>query len=80
MANRGAVGEGSLSQTSLAIMGPGVARSVPVHPSPPMASLSGAIWGTGRAVVLSCSGQGSHLLVYLIPQICSALYRFSGHG
>ena len=42
--------EASLSQTSLAIIGAWVARSAPVHPSPPMTSLSGAIWGAGWAV------------------------------
>ena len=41
-------------------------RSFPVCPSPPMASLCGAIWGTARAVVLSCSGQGGHQLGYLV--------------
>ena len=45
-----------------------------------MASLSGAIWGTGRAVGLSFSGQGSHQLGYMTPQLCSALDRFSGHS
>ena len=58
-------------------MGAGVTRSVPVNPYSPM---SGAIWGTARAVALSCSGQGSHQLVYMIPQLCSALDKFSGYG
>ena len=49
-----------------------------IHPLP--WHLSGDIWGTGKAVALSCSGQGSHQFGYLIPQLCSALYRFSGHG
>ena len=79
MANRGAAGGGSLCQTSLAIMGDGATRSVPVCPSCPMASLSGPIWGTVGAVALSCSGQGNHQLGYLIPQLCSALYSFSAH-
>ena len=69
-----------LSQTSLAIIRAGTARSAPVHLSPPMASLSGDIWGTGRAVALSCCGQCSHQLGYLVPKLCSVLYRFSGHG
>ena len=63
-----------------AIVGAGVTRSVPVHLSSSMASLSGAVWDTGRAVALSCSGQGSHQLGYLIPKLCSALDRFSGLG
>ena len=51
-----AVDQSGLSQTSLAIMGAEVARSVPVHLSPPTAPLSGAIWDTGEDVALSCSG------------------------
>ena len=47
MANRGAAGGSSLSQTSLGIMGVGATRSVPVGPSSPMASLElfGVLWG-----------------------------------
>ena len=58
--DRCTVGWGGLSQTSLVIMGAGVARSAPVHASFPMASLSGAIWGTGGAVALSCPHQDRH--------------------
>ena len=58
----------------------GVAKSAPVHLSPPMASLSGAIWGIGGAVALFCSGQGSHQFGNLVPQFCSALYRICGHS
>ena len=75
MADRCAADQGSLSQTMSAIMGARVARSAPVHLSPPMASLSVAIWGAGRAVALSCSGQGSHQFGNLVPQFCSALFR-----
>ena len=78
--SRYTVGWGGLSQASLTIVGAGVTRSVPVCLSSPMASPSGAIWGTGGAVALSCSCHGSHQLGYLIPQLCSALNRFSGHG
>ena len=80
MASRCAADQGSLSLTSLAIMGAGVARSTPVHLSPPMASLSGAIWGTGEAVALSCSGQDGHQFGNLVSQLCSTLYRVCGHG
>ena len=60
-ARRCTVDEGSLSQTSSAIMGARVARSAPVHPSPPMASLSWTIWGAGWAVALPCpSGSTLH--------------------
>ena len=55
-ASRCAAAHGGLSQTGLAIMGAGAARSTPVHLSPSMASLSGAIWGTGWAVALSYPG------------------------
>ena len=65
--NRSAASRSSLFQTSLAIMGVGASRSVPVHPSSPTAFLSGAFWSTSRAVSLSCSGQGSHQLGYLVP-------------
>ena len=41
MAGRCAVDQGSLSQTGLAVMGAGVARSAPACLSPPMASLLG---------------------------------------
>ena len=54
-------------------------RGVPVHPSSPTASVSGAIWSTARAVSLSCSGQGSHQPGYLVSQHSSTLNRFSGH-
>ena len=80
VADRCTAGWGSLSQTSLAIMGGGAARSAPVHPSPPMASLSGAIWGAGWAVALSCPCQGSHQFGNLVLQFCSALYRVCGYG
>ena len=60
MAGRCAAVHGSLSQTNQAVMGAGAAKSAPVCLSPPMASLPGAIWGTGWAVVLSWFGQGSH--------------------
>ena len=71
---------GSLSVTSLAIMRAGVARSAPVCPSPPMDSLSGAIWGAEGAVALPCSGQGSHQFGNLVPQFHSTLYRVRGHS
>ena len=61
-------------------MGAGVARSAPVYPSPPTLSLSGAIWGAGGAVALSCSGQGGHQFGNLVPQFHSALYRVCGHS
>ena len=48
--------------------------------SPPMASLSGAIWGAGWAVALTCLCQGGHQFGNLLPQSHSALYRFCGHG
>ena len=47
---------------------------------PPMASLSGAIWGTDWAVALSCPGQGGHQFGNLVPQFCDTLPRVSGHG
>ena len=78
--NRCTVNQGSLSQTSSAIMGAGTVRSAPVCLSPPTAPLSGAILGTGRAVTLPCFGQGGHQFVNLVPQFCSILYRFCGHG
>ena len=59
MAGRYAAGWGSLFQASSAIMGVGAIRSVPVHLSPPTAPPSGAIWGTGGSVALSCSGQAA---------------------
>ena len=46
---------------------------------PPTASLSWSILGAGWAVALSCSGQGSHQLGYLVPQLCSALHVLCGH-
>ena len=58
MASRCTVSQGSLSQTGPAVTGTGTARSTSVYPSPPMASLSAAIWGTGWAVALPCPGQG----------------------
>ena len=61
-------------------MGAGAPRSTPVHPSPPTASLSGAIWGTGGAVALPCSGQGGHQFGNLVPTFHSTLYRVYGHG
>ena len=45
-----------------------------------MASLLEAIWGTCRAVALSCSSQGSHQFGNLVHQFCSTLYRICGHG
>ena len=78
-ANRGTAGRISLFQTSSAIMGVGASRNVPVYPSSPLASLSGAIWSTARAVALACSGQGSHQLGYLVSKLCSTLNRFSSH-
>ena len=80
MAGRCAADQGGLSQTSLAIMGPGVARSAPVCLAPPTASLPGAIWGACWAVALSCPGQGSHQFGSLVPQFCGTLCRISGHG
>ena len=80
MASRCAVAQGSLFQTGLAIMGAGVARTTPVHLSPPTASLSGAIWGAGLAVALSCPGQGGHQFGNLVAQFCGTLPRVSGHG
>ena len=69
-----------LTQASLTIVGAGAARSVPVHLSfCHSLSVWGYCWGTSRDTALSCSGQGSHQLGYLIPQLCSALNRFSGH-
>ena len=61
------------------IMGVGVTRSVPVHLSSPMTSMSGAIWSTARAVTLSCSCQGSNQPGYLVSQLSSILNRFGGH-
>ena len=61
-------------------MGAGAARSVPVHLSPPMPSLSRVIWGAGGAVALLSPCQGSHQSVNLVSQLCSALYRICGHG
>ena len=80
MASRCAVAWGSLSQTGLAVMGAGAARSTSVHLSPPMASLSGAIWGTGWAVALPCPGQGGHQFGNLVPQFHGTLPRVSGHS
>ena len=70
----------AVSQISLAIMGAGAARSTSFHPSPPTASLSGAIWGTDWAVALPCPGQGSHEFGNLVPQFCGTLLRVGGHG
>ena len=61
-------------------MGAGATRSAPVHPAPPLASLSGVIWSAGWAVALSCPGQGSQQFGNLVPQFCSALYGVCGHG
>ena len=80
MTSRCAAGQGSLSQTSLAIMGAGPARSAPVHLLHPTASLSGAIWGAGWAVALSHPGQGGHQFGNLLPHFHSALYRVCGHS
>ena len=80
MTSRCAVDWGSLSQTSLAIMEAGAARSAPVHLSPPTASLSGAIWGAGWAVALSFPCQGGHQFGNLVPLFCSILHRVCGHG
>ena len=79
MAYRGTLNGSSLSQTSLAIIGVGVSRSVPFQLSSPMASLSRAIWGAGKAVALSCSDQGGHQFGNLVPQFHSALYMVYGH-
>ena len=67
MANRGAAGGSGLPQTSLTIMRVGASRSVPIHPYSPTASLSGAIWSTAMAVVLSCSGQAAISLAIWFP-------------
>ena len=61
-------------------MGAGTARRPSVCLSPPMASLSGTILGTGWAVALPCPSQGSHQFGNLVPQFCSTLPRVSGHG
>ena len=79
MANQGALIGSGLSQTNSAIMGVGVSRSLPVHLSTPTASLSGGIWSTARAVALSCSGQGSHQLGYLVTQLGRTFDSLSGH-
>ena len=47
---------------------------------PPMASLSGSIWGTGWAVAPSCPGQGGHQFGNLVPQIHSTLHMVCSHG
>ena len=52
VSSRCAVDWGDLSQTSLAVMGAGAARSALVHPSPPIASLLG-LFGA-LAGLLSC--------------------------
>ena len=80
MASRCAVDCGSLFQTSLAIMGAGATRCAPVLLFPPIASMSGAIWGTGWAVAMSCPSQGGHQFSNLLPPFCSALHRVCGHG
>ena len=48
-------------------MGAGAARSVPVHLSPPMTSLSGDIWGPGRVVALLSPGQATINLTIWFP-------------
>ena len=78
-AARCAADQGSLSQTSSAVMGAGKARSAPVHPSPPRASLFGTIWGAGWTVALSCPHQDGHQFGNLVPQFCSTLHRVCGH-
>ena len=55
-------------------------RSASVHPSPTMASLSGAIWGPGWAIALSCPSQCDHEFGNLVPHFHSTLYRVCGHG
>ena len=74
------VAQGGLSQTSLAFMGAGEARSAPVHLSPLMPSLPGAIWGTGWAVALSCAGQGGHQFGNLVPLFPGTLPMVCSHG
>ena len=61
-------------------MGAGAARSTSAHPSPPMASLSGAFWGAGRAVALPYPDQGGHHFANLVSQFHGTLPGFSGHG
>ena len=80
MASKCAVVCGNLSKTSPAIIGPGAARSTPVCPSPPMASLSHAVWGTDWAAALPCLGWGSHQFGNLLHRSCGALPRVDGHG
>ena len=79
-ASRCAVAKGSLSQTGPAIMGAGVARSAPVHLSPPMASLPGVILGAGWAVAMYCPGQGGYQFGNLVPQFHGTLPRVCGHS
>ena len=52
LASRYASARDGLSKTSPAIMGAGVAGSIPVCASPTMASLPGAAWGTSWAAAL----------------------------
>ena len=72
---------GSLSKTSLAVMGAGVARvPLSVCPLPWPLSLSGAILGTGWGCCPALPWQGSHQFGNLLPQFCGALPRVSGHS
>ena len=56
-----------------------MARITPVCLSPPMAFLSGVIWGAGWAVALPCPGQGGHQFSNLMLKFCGTLHRVSGH-
>ena len=80
MACRCPVVQGSLSKTSLAVMGAGAARSTPVCLFPPMSSLNGAIWGTGQAAALHCPAQGGQQFSNLLTQSCGALPRVSDYS
>ena len=73
MANRCAVGGGSLNKASPAIERAGVGRSIPIHFPSPTTSVPGTIWCTHRVVALLSQGQGNHQPCDLVSQLHSVI-------